>query len=536
MMRGRRVVFRTLTIAAAMMVAAMPAQPIVAQTPNPGIPEELMNHLMAGEDRALIAPIRRAIAEQDPMASVQKLDSVIALIDRNSPMHVFLSAYRASRTVSAGNVADGTRAFETLVGRHPKLIPLKLMAIQSLSYTSSAHLAAEYWIDLAARNPQLARKVPGYTLNALAGNLGAQGDIDGKAALYLALDRIGYDPGSVVLRDQMQRAIFVNAANDQGRDDQAIAALNKIVDPGDLIVIASQAQYRRFWPHIALDTASLTTRGNRHLSALQADFLAADNGLTAGRFLRAAASFGDPAEVAREYTGLLERMPQAEGQNRYADFDTPFWVPPIAMAWLAADDAGQAEALFQRSLERYSETAGTNKLNITANYALLLLDLERPRDALALIEPSIKQLSAVDQSLGAQAQMHGVRLQAYHMLDRPRAAADSRRFLETVRMSQLATYAQTMLAIGEFEGAKSAVIASLRSREPGQAIGLLQHPIETFGTEREAARDALIDSLRNDPQVLAALDGVGRILTIAPIELDSPDHTVIARQFTLIDR
>ncbi len=501
--------------------------------PVSATPEAVIDRLLQPEYRDLREAILRALQEPDPTDGIRKIDPLLALIETGSPIATLLTSRKAALTVSAGRTREGRIAFERLLERHPRVHAIKLIAIDSLAYTAEADFAARQWIELAARAPVAARTIGGYTLGALVGNLEAGGDIDGLVALCLALERIGYDPGSVALRDRMQLAIFVNAANDSGREQQARTALDKVADPVERIAIAAQARFRDYWPRIELDPAALDALGANYLEQLRQDFLRADNGTAAGAYLGAAASLTEPRATAGAYTRLLDRLFEVSPESLYTRYDTPFWVAPLASAWTAAGSPDEAEELFVTALDRYSAITGTNPLNITANYALDLLERDRPREALALIEPAIAELAAAGQSLGALGKMHAVRLRAYHRLGQAEVAADSRRHLEEARSTQLATYANTMLALGEDEAAKTVLIANLRSADPEQGIRYLQHPVVELRTASTAANQADIDRMRQDGEVMAALDRVGRILDKVSIGVADYDHAAVAQAFPL---
>lgn len=492
--------------------------------------ELFIDRLLRPADQDLRPAILRALQEADPIRGIEKINALLPRLSV-SPLRVFLLAQRADRRVSAGEISAGRSEFESLIRQFPQVEGIKLQAIDSLAYGDGADFAARHWIDLAATNPAAARAISGYTMGALSSNVTAKDDNDSMTALFLALDRIGYNPGTTALRNEMQLAIFTNAANDTGREGQAIAALGKLTNPAVLLSIATQTRYRDYWQLIDLNAASLNARGAQFLRELEQDFLAAENGVAAGQFLSTAARFGDAQAVAKQYSRLLADLLAQSGNSVYAKYDTPFWVSPIAFAWAAADDQQEAQKQFEAVLDYYADISGTNDLNINANYAILLLELDRPREALAMIEPAIARLRSVGQSAGALAQMHSVRLRAHYLLADVTAGRDSRRHLDGVRIAQLRTYVQTMLMIDEDDMAKDAIIAGLRHYDPEQAIQILQFPLASPGSKTQAEYERKLEKLRQDPDVLANLDKVGRIVQIAPIDAGPFDHAATAGAF-----
>lgn len=490
-----------------------------------------IDDILRADEREFRTAILRAVEDPDPLRSIEKIDAIAPLLDRSSPTQILLQAQRARRTVEAGSVEEGAAAFQALLRRYPQIIPVKLNAIYSLGYTNAADVAARNWIELAARHPQAARALDGYTLGAVTTNLEAKAQIDLRDALFLALENIGYDPGSTILRDQMQIAIFFNAAADQGREAEAQTALSKVSNPTELLEIAAQKRYQDYWSSIAINPSSLEDSARAYLSALRADFARGEDGQVAGAYLSAARSYTDPEVVASAYAPVLDRLIKQSGQGGYDTFDAQFWVAPLAWAWAESGSKKRAEALFKTALPAFDDTRGVIRLNISANYALHLLEDDRPREALAFIEPAIAELEAADLSLTALAQMHGVRLRAYHELDQPEQAIASRRKLESHKSALLNIYSDTMLAIGDDAAARDAILSVLRSSDPRAAISYLQLPLRPLSLPMHAENEAAKERLRQDPAIKNALLPVGRIVNASPIRLVDFDHSGAAEEF-----
>lgn len=477
--------------------------------------------------------IIHAVQESEPLRGITLIEEIIPRLSEDSKLRIFLLTQRAALKVSSGDIRAGRAEFEALMQQFPQVGYVKLEAIDSLAYGKEAEFAVRQWIDLAASNPAAARSISGYTMGAMVGNLDTSGNSSSASALFLALDRIGYDPGTAALRNQMQLAIFVNAANDDGRENQATSALRKLTNPEVLLSLASQSRYQYYWEHIALDAKSLNAGGAAFLRELEKDFLAAENGVAAGRFLSAAVDFGDAQVVAKVYSQLLSRLLKDTDDSYYAQYDTPFWVSPIAFAWLAAGNPGAAEQQFKAALNRHADVQGTINLNISANYARLLLEIDRPREALALIDPAIAELTYSGGAAAALAQMHLVRLRAYHQLGKLSEASDSRRYLNEMPTAYLDTYVDAMLLIGEEGMAKEAIIKGLRSYNPQQAIKVLQYPLARTRNKVQAECQRKLELLRHDKDVLAALAAVGRIVPIVPIDAGPFDHVATADAFSI---
>lgn len=495
--------------------------------------DTFIDNMLVPADRDLRPAVLLALEEADSNQAIAKINALVPLLSDPSPMRVFLVSRRASMRVLAGQVDAGRAEYEELIERFPKFDGVKIDAIDSLAYGSAADVAARLWIELADTSPGAAMSLPGYTLGALTGNLDAKNDVDTKFDLFVALDRIGFDPGAADLRNDIQLGIFSRAAEESAKE-QAVAALRKITDPSILLGVANQSRYRDYWGNVDLDAASLNAQGAEFLRELEKGFLEAENGTAAGHFLRTAAAFGSARTVATQYSGLLARLTSQSGESQYVRYGTPFWVSPIAFAWVAAGAPDNAEEEFKRALTNSAGLLGTIDLNVSANYAALLLDLDRPREALVLIEPAIAKLTSADQSAGALAEMHSVRLRAYHQLGEAARASDSRLYIEGMGAALLGTHVRTMLMIGEKDTAKAAIIAGLRSAEPEQAIGILQYSLFRPRSEAQAKYEEKLDQLREDPEVLDVLAPVGRIVVVAPIDGGPFDHAATVGAFPLV--
>ena len=526
-----------IAVLAGSLFASLPdaskAQPSGAETAlsvanaEPELPAPL-EALLGANERRFRPAIRRIIEDPDANQAIKDIDALMLSLNVNSPMQLFLQTYKAQRIVESGRVEEGEAAFRELMAEYPELLVIKLSAIHSLGYTTAADTAARLWIETAARHPEAARAVGGYTLGAVAGNLEARSQVDLRDALFLALDNIGYDPGTASLRNQMQIALFTNAAADSGREDQAREALAKITNPGQLINIAAQRRFQTYWSEIDTKPASLEGKTEALLDAMKNDFVAAGNGTAAGAFLSHAVSFTEAEAAANAYTPVLDRIMEQGEQSAYSMYDAMFWVAPLARAWEAGGSPERANSLYEKALRSFGNSRGVNRLNVSANYAVHLLENERPRKALEYIEPAIADLEASDSALTALPPMHAVRLRAYHQLGQSEQATASRQNLEANKSALLEIYIDTMLAIGEEAAAKDALLAELRSADPSDAIAYLQLPLNRLMQPARVAAESAKEQLRQDPEVARALSAVGRVVDVSPVSVTGFDHDSVA--------
>ena len=486
---------------------------------------------LSEKDLALKQPIIAAFKEQDDECALGLIDGVIPLLPKTSPIYILLENKKADILTRLGRVDEGAVIFSKLIKTFPEVIPVRQTAIAALAYTRSVDLAARWWIELSAISEDKAREIDGYTLNAAINNLEAAGENDLRDKLYIALEQINYNPGSITQTDKMYVSHFINAARDRGRDDEARIALNKISDATALIELAANKRYFRFWDNIDVSHQALTAKVLIKLTALGQEFATDAEGLTARQYLRYATSFTDPKTVTDAYLPILDNLISQSNKNISPDEYTPFLVASLADALISVGKQDTAEKLMVKAYAAFGDQSGSIRLNVTSNYAVLLKEAGRPEEALPLIERAIAELTASNSSIDALARMHTIRLESYYMLNRINEAADSRAAVEKVRDSMVGIYSDAMLANGDYSAARDAVTNKLGSSDPDAAISYLQHPLDFNLTPSDKKAEAAKDKLRNDQAVIDALSRIGRILPIKPIFLDGFDQGDIVKAF-----
>ncbi len=462
-----------------------------------------------------------AMREADPVRRLSLLSAVLDDAPKPSPPHAFLSMAYAETLSEAGREDAALDLLDGLLIQYPDNPAIRMQAIYRLAYTSQAERAGRMWIELAASDPRAARELDGYTLDALTGNLQVQGKTAAIDALYLALDRIGYDPGSQERRSRMYHTLFDNAARDDGRADQARAALAKIDSPEILRSILANRFLRKYWPFLPSDEAAWRQKAIATMDAMIRDADASDEGLLTLALLTNARHFVSPRAVIDAYQPELDAV-LSSNADPDTKTDYAFWVSPLAFAHWTNGEPNRAERLYRAALRFYDTSGETNRINVSANYARFLVAQGRPEEALALAEPALIELTAKDTALGALLKIHSVRLVALHALGRDAQARESRMALEQSRTTSPAVYVDAMLKIGEFEAARDALVDALNSADAQDAVEHLQRPMGAYLSPYELKGEAALDTLRGDPKVRAALRRVGRIVELEPIVVPVP--------------
>lgn len=481
----------------------------------------LVESTLPDEDKKFGSSVISALSESDPEDGIRKMMAVRTQLGGPSIVDSLLGVRIAKYHVALGRNEAAARLYEELIRDYPDLPGPRQRAIRSLAYTDQAVTAARIWIDFAASQPRAAKRIDGYTFGALASNLAALRQSDTRNALFIALDRIGYDPGSNTRRNQLYMGLFENAAADRNRTEEARSSLAKIENNELLRTILSDRRYRRFWNEIETSPTSWRIRTSRWVDALALDSSNGGDGVVTNRFFEAVRHYSGPTRLISTYEPELLRVFESDkAPNRVHNY--VFWASSLADAHLMEQNFERADQLLRKSWHFFEEMDGVNSTNVSANHARLLNLQGKHAEALALIEPAIGRLEARQTALVALAQMHAVRIEALYSLGRLDEGLDSIAALENSRAQLLATYAQTMLKIDRFEDARNAVRTGLRSRSYQQALRFLQRPMGMYQNDETRHNERLIEGLRNDPSIKEALARKGRIVEIEPIEISEP--------------
>ncbi|ABC63652.1 hypothetical protein [Erythrobacter litoralis] len=518
--------FPSICAVALIFAAALSPVSLVAQEAPPievrgedGL-DRLLQSIFTGPNAAMRPQVRSALLQTDQAKKLTALETVLADLRKPSGAYAFVAGERARTLAGVGRDDEARAEFEHLIETYPQTLPLRMLAIDALSFGSEAVAAARLWMELAATEPQAARLLDGYTLDAVSGNLEAIGRLDTQAALFLALERIGYDPGSAARASGMNYAIFTNAAEDPEREDVARAALAKVADPSALQSIRADAQYSAFWPAIDMSPETLTERVADYVGQIGRDAATTRDGATGGVFLRQAVAYGDPQAVLARYGNELERAFAASADAGNAPLGFAFWVSPIAKAHLVNGQANKADALYRQAIRAFSGMDSTIKLNASANYAQFLLESGRLQEALETIEPAIAELDEREMALNARAQMLAVKVRALHLLGRLSDEEPALKAFETLARDLPALYAQTMMQIGRFDAAQRAIATNLRGSNYRLALGYLQPSFAAHLSPSERRDEGLKGQLRYDPVIVRLLKEKGRIETYEPVRIE----------------
>ncbi len=518
-----KTILSVLLCAIAVPLTVLPGAPLAAQ--EAGLDAEAQRDAimrMAFPDAALRADVQRAFEEENHARRLVLLEDVAPKVDRTSIAgDAMVRTAIATALAELGRTGEARESFDVVIKRYPFMLGPRLSGIYSLSFTSEAQTAARWWIELAVADPAAAKLLDGYTFDTITRNLIGIGHLDARDALYLALDGIGYDPGSITRISKMQFALFRILSADPERHDEARAALAKIKDPLILQNILSASVNRPFWEEIG--TAEEDWRERVHTMLIQTaqDVAKVDDGFLAGTFLFIADDFVRPDQLVDRYLPQLQQELIANGGDDQAH-QYAFWLPPLARALVLAGRPEDAEELYRTGLEALEGMDSVTRLNVSSNYAVFLDAEGRPEEALAMIEPAIEELERRDTDHYAALQMRAVRVVALHHLGRLASDDPDIAMLDNTRDGMFSTYADTMLLIGRQDELRRVVLARLSGDHWRAPLEYLQHGLGTQLTQRQREIEAGRQRLRDDPDIRKALARVGRIVEVPQVTIDLP--------------
>jgi len=471
--------------------------------------------VLSAEQRSLMCTA--LTGPMEPQLRLTRIEEALNRIEGPSAANAALSGARLLALVELGRRADALRETRLAMQRYPQLPPLWFQATNMFAFTEYTADAADFWIELARFNPDMARTVSGYNWRAVRNRLSAQGKPDKVRALAAALEAIGYDGDSEADRSALAEELFDEAVA-LGSWTRARELLPRLSDRAKLAEIAAEARTRRLWDDMAWSRAEGRDAAvRRWLEGLGA--AARDDGDLGARFIALAVAHIGPEPVLAAYEPVLRAAMQRSGA-RLDDFGLTFWLGPMATAHAASGDDAAAEALLRDAIAFFAPLNNPVRLNASANLAQFLQLRGRNAEALELIDAAIAELQRMGGVDMALLQMHGVRARALARLDREPEAWRSVELLRQSRASVPEVYLGTLLALGRYEEARDVLVEQLRSATQYKgAVLFLQPPITAFRPPLEVVEQDWVERLRRDPAVLHALEGKGRILELDPVRV-----------------
>jgi len=296
---------------------------------------------------------------------------------------------------------------------------------------------------------------------------------------------------------------------DRGKLAEAGAAVDKADELYVMLMVAGDRRFAQVWDRYArenrFDWTALATarldRASAEIAASPDSLRPADDMIAA---LRALGRLDEAIQIGEAFRARIQ-----DGEA-FEDLDSQSGdvLVGLGQALFEAGRYGEAEAVFSEAI-RLDEPEDSEAVAVDARLAWAgrLLDLSRPREALATLEPiGDKQVTPYGR-LWVESQ----RACAQADID-PKAAAASITGLEKERQENPAALSQALICSNRLDEAATLMIERLR--DPRHRSGALDPYWVTRGPAKIPAWLAEFERRRqvvlNNPAVLAALDVAGR--------------------------
>lgn len=451
-----------------------------------------------------------------------RLDKMILKLTPGSPAWGQLRSTKAEILQQETRFDEAAAVMRDLRERYPNNPGPRFQGVELLTFSPNFEQAAQDWLWLAERFPSLALNTDPYTIDSLLGRLKESWNDDLAARLALGLSSRGYDQGSTEQRASIASQSFLALAA-SGSDEAASVQLAKISSPDKLRTILVRKDLQRYWPQAQkLSGSGFDIAAPRYFTGLMTDYRE-DGDIGALAALMRGYRTDESAQIyVDRYLPILQKAMMEEDQEaEELDFDYLFWVSPLAGALSELGRDNDAEQLYR---DAQSSTGAINdvfRLNIDANLAVFYVTQSRYQDALPVIDGSIALMER-DRSANesALARMHAVRVAALDALGRLDADDPSLQFLEEKKRLYFQPYCDTLALLGRKAELKSFLTESLNGPYFGQSLEYLQPTLSEWSSPIMRRTQAVLEELRTDPEILAAVEPKGRILDYPQLSLE----------------
>jgi tetratricopeptide (TPR) repeat protein len=380
-----------------------------------------------------------------------------------------------------------------------------------LAFTINAYLnrtdsATEYLMRAADADPTTTRTIDDYEIDNLMARLDGFHDDTRERTVSDRLLQIGWEGKHLGSRSQLAaQAIRLHIID--GDLDGAKALVPKLLTPGDSRDLLMMKQYSAVWPDIETWAGpELRQQWSIYLDEARARWEAGRTTLTARDYLQALESAGDYETAASEMLPLFDAPKKDE--------ELVFMVPRLADVLSQLGRWGEAEKLYQHAQQIWPIGSEPNALNVTANYAVLLLREGKAQEGLERMDEALADARKWGPDVGVTplAAMQDKRACLLHELGRNSEAAISA--AQALGVETGPTAALLHLCLGDPAAAKQDLLRALDNETTREDVVRFMQPTDSpalpsdYGRRMYAAEIAL----RSDPDVIRAVSKYGRIL------------------------
>ena len=442
----------------------------------------------------------------NPAATLAAADEALGKLPAPTKVRGFVQFVRATllqilnRPLDAADAA--AESAQLLRGYSGPLI----LAFTINAYLNRTDLATEYLMRAVDTDPTTARTIDDYEIDNLMRRLDGFHDDVRERTVSDRLLQIGWEGKHLDSRSGLAaQAIKLHIID--GDPAGAKALVPKLLTPSDSRDLLMMKQYSAVWPDIETWAGpELKQQWSIYLNEAKARWEAGRTSLAARDYLSALESAGDFETAASEMLPLFDAPKKDE--------ELVFMVPRLADVLSELGRWDEAEQLYQRAEQIWPLGSETNALNVSANYAVLLLREGKPREGLQKMDEVLADARKWGPDVGVTplAAMQDKRACMLHELGRNSEAAISA--AQALAVETGSTAAMLHLCLGDAAAAKRDLLRALDNETTREDVVRFMQPSDSpplpsdYGRRMYAAEMAL----RSDLDVIRAVSKYGRIL------------------------
>jgi tetratricopeptide (TPR) repeat protein len=470
------------------------------------------------EEQPQMAAMLGAFAKmgpQDVKGRLALLDKALVDLPRPTKLRGVVQVTRAMALEHLGRYDEAMAAIGEAIRLLPDYSGPLMTAGEIHLYSNNPGLAADDLLRATEIDPDSAQGVPDYDLDGLMRRLDGVRDRKHAQMLGDRLLDLGWTGAGVRSRTKLAKSAIERAveAGDLPRARQLIPSL---LDPAASYELLSLNAYQPIWADLeAWSGPKLSMQWHMYLDEARRRWDASGDLERGADYAVALTTAGANDRLIAEFLPLFDTPHDA-----VRNWQMMFIVPKLAQALMYKGQTADAIALFDRAGKIWPLGSTANALNIAANRAVALLNGDRPAEALKQIDLAITDSHNRPGEINtdAIAGMHQVRACALHALGRGNEAAVSATI--AAQAGHSLPEIEVAVCTGNMAAARTALIKGLSRPEERPDIAAFLQPEgrPSAPTVYARAQRAANDTLRHDPQVLAAFAPYGRVMAYAANE------------------
>ena len=491
-------------LVAAMQVALFASSPSLAELMPP--PEKVASP----SEQQVVAEIADQLGEVgDNEAALAVLDRALQRLHEPTKLRGYVQYFRAPWLLDQSRHAESVEAIDESIRLLPGYSGPLIVASRIYTYAGRPGEAADFLLRAIQLDPNEARKIDSYEIDALLGRLtiardDRRAEIVGERLLEIGWVGTDLDTSSSLALQAIKKKIS------EGDVAGARLLVPKLVSPDHSQTLLINNTYRQIWPDVeGWAGQKLEKQWPIYLNEARARWDASKSPEMLGPYVRALLMAGHNDTVIAEVLPSFSAKLDAD-----EDYDLLFVAASVARA-LARKGRWQDLNGLYAGLDRvWPLGSDVNALNLAANRPNWLLHQGAYADALKAVDAAIAEARArgTDVNADATATMYLYRACILHKLNRDAEARISARSALPGLRTGAAAYLH--LCLDDERAAKQVLIAALSDPVRRDDVLLYVQRSDAAPPQSEFGRmmQNKVDTLRSDPALLSEVGKYGRIL------------------------